>query len=237
MADHSRRMVQMGIGSPETDPQHPDLPYASGVDERPHRQYTEEKHMKKLTKSRRRVVVVTGMAAVLAAVGAVSYQASAAEVAAPAARGADARAVSIPLIPTAIKPPSGSRPIGAYLVQTGTQNYTCGATSAYGTSTPEAQLIGTGGRIHHFGGPSWQSERDSSLVTAAKVLPESPRTGAIPELLLKVNSHAGQGIMDKADYINRLFTSGGLAPTGTCTPGTVAKIPYKAVYVFWDAPA
>jgi hypothetical protein len=188
------------------------------------------------TKSRRRAIAVTGMAAVFAVVGAVTYQASAAEVAAPAAQGADARAVGIPAIPKAIKPPAGSRPIGAYLVQTGTQNYTCPDTGAYGASVPEAQLIGTGGRIHHFGGPSWQSERDGSLVTAAKV-GESPRTGAIAELLLKVGTHTGHGILDKADYINRLYTSGGVAPAGACTPGATASVAYKAIYVFWDAPA
>jgi hypothetical protein len=204
--------------------------------------------MLKTPKSRRRAVAVSGMAAVIAAVGAVSYQASAAEVAAPAAQapaavqapaaqGPGARPVGIPFIPAAIQPPAGSRPIGAYLVQSGTQNYTCGAAGTYGTSTPEAQLVGTGGRIHHFGGPTWQSERDGSSVTAAKVLPESPHTGSIPELLLKVSGHGGQGILDKADYINRLYTSGGAAPAAPCTPGAVASVPYKAVYVFWDAPA
>jgi hypothetical protein len=201
----------------------------------PHRQYTEEKFMLKTPKSRRRVAAAVGMAAVVAAVGAVSYQASAAEVAAPA-RASDTRAVGIPFIPKAIQPPVGSRPLGAYLVQTGTQNYTCGATGAYGSSVPEAQLIGTGGRIHHFGGPSWQSERDGSLVTATKSA-ESPRTGTIAELLLKVNSHSGHGIMDNADFINRLYTSGGVAPAGGCTPGTTASVAYNAIYVFWDAPA
>ena len=192
--------------------------------------------MLKTTKSRRRAVAVAGMAAVMAAVGAVSYQASAAEVAAPAARGGGAQAAGIPVIPEAIKPPAGSRPIGVYAVQTGTQNYTCPAAGVYGASVPEAQLIGSGGRIHHFGGPSWQSERDGSLVTAAKVS-SSPRDGAVPELLLKVSTHTGSGILDKADYINRLYTSGGVAPAGACTPGATADVAYKAVYVFWDAPA
>jgi hypothetical protein len=192
--------------------------------------------MVKSTRFRRRAIAASGMAAVVAAIGAVSYQASAAEVAAPA-RASDTRAVDIPLIPLPIKPPPGSRPLGAYLVQSGTQNYTCGATGAYGTSTPEAQLIGTGGRIHHFGGPSWQSERDGSLVTATKSA-EAPsaQAGAIAQLLLKVNSHTGHGIMDRADFINRLLTSGGLAPAGPCTPGATASVPYQAVYVFWDAP-
>jgi Protein of unknown function (DUF3455) len=194
------------------------------------------------TRSRVRALAVAGMAVVAGGVAAVTYSASAAEVAAPAAIGADARAVAVPAIPAAIKPPAGSRPIGAYVVASGTQNYTCvvpagAATGTYsGASTPEAQLIGTGGRIHHFAGPSWQSLRDGSLVTATKVA-ASARDGAVPELLLQVASHSGSGILTKADYINRLYTSGGVAPTGNCTAGQVVKVPYKAVYVFWDAPA
>jgi hypothetical protein len=186
------------------------------------------------TKTRVRAVAITGMAVVATGVGAVTYQASAAEVATPAT-AADARAVAIPIIPAAIKPPEGSRPIGAYIVVTGTQTYKCTGGIYETKSTPEAQLIGTGGRIHHFAGPSWQSERDGSLVTATPVPGASvPRAGTIPELLLQVTGRQGQGILDKADYINRLFTSGGAGPTGSCT--SPAVVPYKAVYVFWDAP-
>jgi len=101
---------------------------------------------------------------------------------------------------------------------------------------PEARLAGTRGKIHHFAGPSWQSERDGSLVTAAKIA-SSARTGTISELLLQVATHTGKGILDKADYISRLATSGGVAPTTSCTAGQTAAVPYKAVYVFWDAPA
>jgi hypothetical protein len=194
-------------------------------------------------RARVRALAATGMAGVVVTIGAVTFNASAAETSAaalpqaPAPAGPDARAVSIPAIPAAIKPPAGSRPIGAFIVLTGTQNYTCADTGVFPTaSTPEAQLGGTGGLIHHFAGPSWQSVRDGSLVTAAKVA-ASDHAGTIPELLLKVSTHTGKGILDKADYINRLYTSGGVAPTGTCTPGKVAKVPYKAVYVFWDAPA
>ena len=192
-------------------------------------------------RTRGRALTVTGMAAVTVAIGTVTYQASAAETAAPAS--SDVRAVAVPIIPEAIRPPKGSRLIGAYVVATGTQTYTCNGSVPSATSTPEAQLIGTGGRIHHFAGPdvattgpSWQSERDKSLVTAQRVA-GSPRTGTIPELLLKVSSHSGRGILDKADYINRLLTSGGTAPA-TCPPGaTEVAVPYGAVYVFWDAPA
>jgi len=193
------------------------------------------------SRSRVRALVVVGMAGVVAAIGAVTYNASAAEVAAPAAVGPDARQVPIPAIDPSIKPPAGSRPIGAFLVASGTQNYTCvigtdGTGTFSGASTPEAQLIGTGGKIHHFAGPSWQSERDKSLVTATKTA-ALPKTGTIPELLLTVASHSGTGILSKAAYINRLYTSGGAAPTGACAKDAVVKVPYKAVYVFWSAPA
>jgi hypothetical protein len=193
-------------------------------------------------KTRVRALAVTGMAAVTVAVGTVTYQASAAETPAPAS--SDARAVAVPVIPEDIRPKPGSRPIGAYLVVTGTQTYTCAADgSGFGVaSVPEARLIGTGGRIHHFAGPdfailgpSWKSERDGSLVTAQRTA-SSPRAGTIAELLLTVTSHSGHGILDKADQINRLLTSGGTAPAGPCTANTKVAVPYKAVYVFWDNP-
>jgi len=184
------------------------------------------------TRSRVRALSVVGMAAVVGAVGAVSYNANAATTA------SDTRSVSVPaVIADVIKPPAGSRPVGAYVVTKGTQNYTCAADGTYSApSTPEAQLIGTGGRVHHFGGPSWQSLRDGSLVTAKKVQ-SSPRTGAIPELLLQVTSHTGTGVLSKADWINRLYTTGGVAPAGSCTAGQTVQVPYGAVYVFWDDPA
>ena len=189
------------------------------------------------TRSRVRALSVAGMAAVIGAVGTVTYNASAAETTA-----ADSRVVSVPTIPEPIKPPPGSRFVGAYVVASGTQNYTCvvpdGATTGAftGASVPEAQLIGTGGRLHHFAGPSWQSLRDKSLVTAVR-LAGSTVTGAIPELLLQVATHSGKGVLSRADYINRLHTSGGVAPTGSCTAGQTAAVPYGAVYVFWDDPA
>ena len=155
--------------------------------------------------SRVRAVAVVGMAGVVAAVGAVTQHASAAEVAAPAAVGADARRVDIPRISSTITPPAGSRPVGAYVVTRGTQTYTCAGGVFTGASVPEAQLIGTGGRVHHFKGPSWQSERDGSLITAKKTA-ESPRAGTIPELLLTVDTHAGTGILSNVAYISRLLS-------------------------------
>ncbi|GIE82349.1 hypothetical protein Aph02nite_82990 [Actinoplanes philippinensis] len=181
--------------------------------------------------------------AVAAAIGA-------ATVASPALAGvhtdsveASSRQVGVPLIAKEIRPPAGSKLVGAYIVVSGTQTYTCavpeGAATGVFTGTPsvpEAQLIGTGGRIHHFGGPTWQSLRDGSLVTASRAAGVNV-DGAIPELLLKVETHSGKGVLSRADYINRLRTSGGVAPSGSCTAGQKASVPYGSIYVFWDAPA
>ncbi|MFC7545883.1 DUF3455 domain-containing protein [Plantactinospora sp. GCM10030261] len=205
-----------------------------------------------------RTLMVAGLAACVGAVAAGAHPATASAKAEPAPQPASATTATTPLtaltattettgvavtqlLPDAVKPPAGSRPIGAYLVSRGTQDYTCvvpgGADTGAFTdaSVPEAELVGTGGWIHHFAGPSWQSRRDGSLVTATRVA-SSPRPGAIPELLLEVAARSGAGILSRADYISRLFTSGGLAPTGSCVPGETVRVPYGAVYVFWDAP-
>lgn len=185
------------------------------------------------SRSRFRVLAVIGMAGVLAAIGPVTQQASAAEVAEGATMSANAR-VDIPRIASSIKPPAGSRPVGAYVVTRGTQTYTCTGGVFTGASVPEAQLLGTGGRVHHFRGPSWQSERDGSLITAKKTA-ERPRAGTIPELLLTVDTHAGSGILGNVAYVSRLLTSGGVAPAGACVDGATTAVPYGAVYVFWAA--
>ncbi len=190
--------------------------------------------MVKVSRTRVRVIAGVAMAAVTAAVGGVTFQASAAEV--------DRPGIPVPPIPELIKPPAGSTVVGTFRVTTGVQTYTCvvpadGGPGAYPkSSVPEARLAGAGGTIHHFAGPSWQSNRDGSLVTAA-VEKRSERTGTIPELLLKVTSHQGSGLLDRADYISRLSTSGGVAPTEPCAAGETVSVRYGAIYVFWDAPA
>ena len=179
------------------------------------------------TRTRLRAVTLAAAATVVAGVSAVSYHASAAEV-------ADAARPLPTASPSPIDPPPGVSRIGAYRVVKGTQTYTCVGGVFKGPSVPEAKLAGPGGLLHHFKGPSWQSEHDGSLVTAVKEK-ERERTGAIPELLLRVDSHGGpaDGLLAKAAYIQRLNTSGGLLPAGSCTNGATKAVSYDAVYVFW----
>jgi hypothetical protein len=178
-------------------------------------------------RTRLRVVSIAGAAAVVAALGAVTFNASAAE---QAQAGAEFTRGGIP---SNIRPPAGSKFAGSAKVTSGTQTYTCTGGVFTGASVPEAQLAGQIGRIHHYKGPTWEHTRDGSLITAAKIQ-ESPVTGAIPQLLLEVNSHSGRtGSLTKVKFIQRLFTSGGTAPAGACTDGQTKAVRYGATYVFW----
>ncbi|MCA2215940.1 DUF3455 domain-containing protein [Jidongwangia harbinensis] len=199
------------------------------------------------TRTRLRAISAVGAAAVVVGLGTVTFQASAAEqtrrpgrprpVASPSATPsapAPAPSATPAPTPTSIAPPAGLRPVGNYRVVTGTQTYTCANGSFEGASVPEARLAGPAGRIHHYGGPTWEHERDGSLVTA-KVVAKKTRARAIPELLLEVTSHSGspRGQLARATHIQRLQTTGGLAPTGACTDGEKASVRYGALYVFF----
>ncbi|MES5824485.1 CHRD domain-containing protein [Streptomyces sp. RG80] len=94
------------------------------------------------------------------------------------------------------------------------------------------------GRIAHSfvqpnsGTPQWIA-RDGSAVTGS-VLSRTPNgTGNIPELDLKATqSGKHHGLLADATEILRLNTVGGVAPTGSCTPGAIVAVPYQADYVF-----
>ena len=89
----------------------------------------------------------------------------------------------------------------------------------------------------HYAGPTWESN-SGSKVLAARV----PNTGCTPDatavawLLLKKVSTDGAGIFDNVTFIQRVNTTGGLAPTtaGT-TVGEEKSIPYTAEYYFYRA--
>ena len=85
----------------------------------------------------------------------------------------------------------------------------------------------------HYGGPTWESV-DGSKVTAAVLERYTPDPDAIPWLLLGATSNEGDGIFRKVDFIQRLFTTGGLAPAEPGDfVGEEARIPYTAWYVFY----
>jgi hypothetical protein len=184
-------------------------------------------------RTRKAAVAAVAMAGLI--VGVATQQASASAAPAPAAALiAPAAAVADTLVP-----PAPARELFSVRVLSGVQTYVCGSSGVWSTaSIPSAVLGNARPVIHHATGPSWSWLADGSAVTATKEASVAV-TGSIPELLLKVAAHSGPaGVMSRVTYIQRLATSGGVAPTTACTPGTDAApvsiaVPYGATYAFW----
>lgn len=127
-----------------------------------------------------------------------------------------------------------------YYDAVGVQIYACQATTtgyAWAFQAPEAALSDRRGQlvVKHYAGPSWESVSDHSKVMAKKVAEFSARADAIPELLLQVTAHDGEGVLADVNYIQRVHTTGGRAPTAGCDDGHVgatARVNYTATYTF-----
>lgn len=127
-----------------------------------------------------------------------------------------------------------------YYDAVGVQIYTCQATNAghaWTFQAPEASLSDRSGHLvlKHYAGPTWESISDHSKVVAKKLAEFSARADAIPELLLQVTSHEGKGALAGVNYIQRLHTTGGRAPSGGCDEshvGVTVRVDYTATYTF-----
>ena len=153
-----------------------------------------------------------------------------------------------PDVPSIIQVPAGNQ-LFRVAHAVGTQNYVCLSTGwaspAYG---PQATLFDEENEqvLTHFLSPNpdeantpratWQDSRDSSTVWANAIQGASytPDPTAIPWLLLEVvgeaNGPTGGDRLTRTTYIQRLNTTGGLKPTGTCVEGAKALVPYTADY-------
>ena len=125
----------------------------------------------------------------------------------------------------------------------GVQIYECRAkkdqagTYEWAFVAPEADLFDTTGKKigRHYAGPHWESTDGSKIAGTVKERADSPRSDAIPWLLLSAKSVGPQGSFSKITSIQRVNTIGGLAPESDCsqsTVGTTVRIPYTADYYF-----
>jgi hypothetical protein len=86
--------------------------------------------------------------------------------------------------------------------------------------------------------PEWQA-KDGSSVVGHKLASATVDPTAIPWLLLSAASTSlgpdGGDRLAATTYVQRLNTTGGLAPAGACTPGATVNVPYTADYYFYQA--
>lgn len=140
-------------------------------------------------------------------------------------------------IPAKLAPPAGAQLIGTYAAK-GVQIYVCSANNGANEWTfkaPDAQLIDAKGKpfAKHYAGPTWEAPDGSKAVGKAAANEPAPKADSIPWLLLSAES-SGSGVLAGARFVQRINTSGGAGPTGTCkTAGTERRVNYTADYVFY----
>ncbi|MGW2782910.1 CHRD domain-containing protein [Streptomyces populi] len=121
----------------------------------------------------------------------------------------------------------------------GEQIYECKAAGPGGYAFAQRDVAARlGGHIAHSfvkpnsGTPQWIAP-DRSAVTGTLIAKTPNGAANIPELDLgATQSGRGRGLLAGTQEILRLNTVGGVAPAGSCTPGTVVGVPYRADYVF-----
>jgi hypothetical protein len=140
-------------------------------------------------------------------------------------------------IPSALAPQQGAMLLGKYAAK-GVQIYVCRvkeATNEWAFKAPEAKLVDAEGRpfAKHYAGPTWEAPDGSKAVGKVLANEPAPKAGAIPWLLLSAESSAS-GELAGVHFVQRVNTSGGVAPSGTCpTVGAEQRVDYTADYIFY----
>ena len=156
---------------------------------------------------------------------------------------ASAQVGTSPAVPETLKVPA-SQTLSVSAQAIGVQIYECAASKTDPTRfewafrAPEAELFDdAGAKIgKHYAGPTWESNDGSKAVGEAKARDDGPDPNAIPWLLLRAVSTEDPGIFHRVTYIQRLNTTGGLAPTANCDAaheGQEVGVPYTAEYWFY----
>ncbi len=107
---------------------------------------------------------------------------------------------------------------------------------------PDAELFDARGEKvgRHFSGPAWEARDGSRIVGTVLARSDAPAVDAVPWLLLTAKSVGPDGEFSRVTQIQRLNTSGGVAPPTGCTAdtaGAMLRVPYAADYYFWRAGA
>jgi hypothetical protein len=160
--------------------------------------------------------------------------------AAQSARADDNRAPDLPLpLCQSIQVEAGNE-VAFHGYATGVQVYRWNGTS-WAFVEPVANLYadrGFHGQVAtHFAGPTWESNSGSKVV-GRRVAGTgcTPDANAIPWLLLEKVTTDGPGVFDGVTFIQRVNTTGGVAPAAPgAFVGEESRVPYTAEYFFYRA--
>lgn len=160
--------------------------------------------------------------------------------------GAPSMAYSQAGLPDAVKVPAGHR-VAMETVGAGDISYECRAKQGMGGQFewvfvgPDARLMDRAGKTvgKYYGPPATWESMDGSRLTGTQVaVAPASGTGNIPLQLVKANPAMGMGAMQGVTYIQRVATSGGVAPAMACGAGNAGAkqlVRYRADYIFYKA--
>jgi uncharacterized protein DUF3455 len=158
--------------------------------------------------------------------------------------GGNPQAESPPDVPDALQAPAGEQVV-LFAHATGSQIYTCQAGAAgrlsWTLKGPEAELHDRKDKVigSHSAGPTWKLKDGSEVTGKLAAQVDSLDADSIPWLLVKVESHAGKGLLTNVTTIQRIHTHGGKPPAEGCDAShrdAESKSKYTADYFFY-APA
>jgi hypothetical protein len=148
-------------------------------------------------------------------------------------------------LPTAVQVPAGHK-VAMETVGAGDITYQCNPKKDMAGQFewvfvgPDAKLNDrTGKQVGKYYGPpaTWES-MDGSKITGMQVAVAPSSAGNIPLQLVKANPAMGAGMMMGVTYIQRVATSGGVAPSMACdasSAGSKQVVRYQADYIFYKA--
>jgi Protein of unknown function (DUF3455) len=146
-----------------------------------------------------------------------------------------------PDVPDSIQAPA-SEEVVLLAHATGSQIYTCQAAAdgkfSWTLKAPEAELHDRKDKVigQHSAGPSWKLKDGSEVTGKAAAKVDALDAGSIPWLLVKVVSHAGNGLLTNVTTIQRVHTHGGQPPAEGCDVAhkdAETKSSYTADYYFY----
>jgi uncharacterized protein DUF3455 len=155
--------------------------------------------------------------------------------------GARIRGMERPHVPASIQAPPDEELVFVARAE-GVQIYVCRSDGdgqpAWALKAPDASLYDERGNVvgKHFVGPTWKHNDGSEISAKLIAKVDAPDPGSISWLLLSVNSHSGQGVFSSVTTIQRIHTSGGLAPGAGCGEATREaefRSHYSADYFFY----